>query len=76
VLALNELADGRTRLLIRGRNGYAPTLANHLVWHLIEPITFVMERQMLRGIKARVEASAPYTAYTPTPASDSGRGLS
>ena len=58
VLALNETADGRTRLLVRGRNAYTPTRANHSIWHLIEPITFVMERQMLREIKARVEVSA------------------
>jgi hypothetical protein len=56
-LALNALPDGRTRLLVRGRNGYTPTLANQLIWHVVEPITFVMERQMLRGIKARAEAS-------------------
>jgi hypothetical protein len=68
VLALDGLAHGRTRLLVRGRNGYAPTLANHLLWHLVEPIAFVMERQMLRGLKARVEASAPFAALAPAAA--------
>lgn len=28
-----------------------------LPWHLVEPVTFVMERQMLLGIKRRAEAS-------------------
>ena len=55
VLFLDEQADGSTRLLLRGRNGYIPTTANHIVWHIVEPLTFVMERRMLRGIKARVE---------------------
>jgi hypothetical protein len=76
VLALNELADGRTRLLVRGHNGYAPTLGNHLLWHLVEPIAFVMERQMLRGLKARVEDAAACAARAPAAsASDSGRGI-
>lgn len=52
---LDEQADGSTRLLVRGRNAYQPNLSNHLIWHMIEPIVFVMERRMLLGIKARVE---------------------
>lgn len=52
-----EEAAGATRLLVRGRNGYAPGFANALMWHIVEPISFVMERRMLRGIKARAEAS-------------------
>lgn len=55
VFVLKEQADGTTRLLVRGRNGYRPSFANDLVWHITEPIAFVMERRMLRGIKARVE---------------------
>ena len=27
-----------------------------VMWHVVEPIGFVMERQMLRGIKARAES--------------------
>ena len=46
-----------TRLIVRGRNGYAPGAANHVAWHVVEPIAFVMERRMLRGIKARAEKS-------------------
>ncbi len=26
-----------------------------MMWHVVEPIGFVMERQMLRGIKRRAE---------------------
>ena len=55
VFVLDELADGATRLLVRGRNGYEPTAANHILWHIVESLNFVMERKMLRGIKARVE---------------------
>ena len=55
VFVLEEQAGGSTRLLVRGRNGYEPTTANQILWHILEPITFVMERKMLKGIKARVE---------------------
>jgi len=53
-----ERRGNATRLLLRGRNGYAPGLDNHLAWHVAEPIAFVMERRMLFGIKARAEAAA------------------
>lgn len=55
VFVLDEQADGSTRLIVRARNGYTAGLANHLIWHLVEPVAFVMERRMLRGIKRRVE---------------------
>lgn len=55
VFVLEEQPGGSTRLLVRGRNGYEPTTANHVLWHIVEPLNFVMERKMLRGIKARVE---------------------
>jgi hypothetical protein len=29
-----------------------------VMWHVVEPIGFVMERQMLRGIKRRAERRA------------------
>ena len=53
VFVLEEQAGGATRLLVRSRNGYEPSVANHIVWHIVEPISFVMERKMLQGIKAR-----------------------
>jgi hypothetical protein len=55
VFVLEEQPGGSTRLLVRGRNGYEPTATNHILWHIVEPINFVMERKMLRGIKQRVE---------------------
>ena len=49
-----------TRLIVRARGGYQPSLGNRLlnfvVWHaLYEPIHFVMERKMMLGIKRRAE---------------------
>ncbi len=49
-------ADGgrATRLIARQRYSYPRSQA--LLWRLIEPVDFVMERKMLRGIKHRAEA--------------------
>lgn len=57
VFVLEEAPGNSTRLLVRARNGYAPGFANALIWHIVEPISFVMERRMLRGLKARAEDS-------------------
>ena len=43
----------RTRLVARQRIVYPPTQS--VLWHIVEPISFVMERRMLRGIKQRAE---------------------
>jgi hypothetical protein len=43
----------RTRLVSRQRIQYPPRQS--VMWHLVEPIGFVMERRMLRGIAARAE---------------------
>ena len=48
-------AGTRTRLLVRQRLTYPRT--QHVLWHVVEPIAFVMERQMLLGIKWRAEAA-------------------
>jgi hypothetical protein len=45
-----------TRVLVRQRLRYPEGQA--LMWHVVEPIGFVMERQMLRGIKRRAERPA------------------
>jgi len=45
-----------TRLVSRQRNTHPSK--ERVMWRLIEPIGFVMERRMLRGIKQRVEASS------------------
>lgn len=51
-------ADGgrSTRLLVRQRLTYPDGQA--LLWHLVEPVAFVMERQMLRGLRDRAESPA------------------
>ncbi len=54
--SLDTLDSGDTRLVVRDRTDYVPTLGQFLVWRVItEPIHFVMERKMLLGIKARAE---------------------
>jgi hypothetical protein len=51
---LRPILGGRaTRLLARQRLGYPPRMS--VVWHLVEPVGFVMERRMLLGIKERAE---------------------
>jgi hypothetical protein len=47
--------DGRTRLISRNRFRM-PTLAARLAMLPLEPASLVMERKMLRGIRARAEA--------------------
>ena len=51
-----------TRLAARQRYSY-PRRQSAL-WHLVEPVDFVMERRMLGGIKARAEARHPAVAST------------
>jgi hypothetical protein len=48
-----------TRLLTRQRLSYPPTTVMSVMWHLVEPVAFVMERRMLRGIKQRAERGSP-----------------
>ncbi|MBN1886551.1 MAG: hypothetical protein JW850_01120 [Thermoflexales bacterium] len=53
---LEPSGDGATRLFTRQRLAYSPELA--AVWRVTEPISFVMERKMLLGIKRRAEKEA------------------
>jgi hypothetical protein len=47
-----------TRLYARYRQRFEPTIGNTLIWRVFtEPISFVMERKLLQGIKERVEAN-------------------
>jgi hypothetical protein len=46
---------GATRLIVRQRLAYSPDLA--LLWRLVEPANFVMERKMLLGIRERAGES-------------------
>jgi hypothetical protein len=53
---LRPAHDGRsTRLLTRQRLTYPPRMG--VLWHVVEPVGFVMERRMLRGIKQRAEGT-------------------
>lgn len=76
---LEPTADGRhTRLVVRQRCTFSPS--QWLLWHIVEPINFVMERKMLKGIKARAESHvAAGGSLTSTPlasvdASDDAKG--
>jgi len=54
--ALKPTDGGRsTRLVVRQRLAYPKT--QRVMWHLVEPVGFVMEREMLRGLKRRAEAT-------------------
>jgi hypothetical protein len=49
---LRPVAGGAaTRLVVRQRLTYSPN--QRLLWRLVEPLNFVMERRMLRGIERR-----------------------
>ena len=55
---LDPIDDYTIRLLARWRQDYERTLGNIIGWRgFTDPITFVMERKLLQGIKARVEAA-------------------
>ena len=51
---LEESAPGQTRLLARQRLAYEG-LGASVMWHIVEPLNFVMEAEMMRGIKRRAE---------------------
>lgn len=53
---LEPVEEKTTRLIIRWRQDYEPTFGNVLGWRVFtDPITFVMERKLLQGIKVRAE---------------------
>lgn len=55
---LEPLDGGRqTRLIVRQRETYSPNQS--WLWHLVEPLNFVMEHRMLRGIRERAERFQP-----------------
>ena len=56
---LESIDQNLTRLIVRWRQGYEPTIGNTIMWRFVtDPITFVMERKLLQGIKIRSEAAA------------------
>jgi hypothetical protein len=57
VFFLKKLNEKECRLIVRSRYDYNPSFMNSLIWRVFtEPISFVMERKMLRGLKQRVES--------------------
>lgn len=52
--ALRPLGDGATRVVVRQRLAFSPR--QRMLWRFVEPLNFVMEREMLRGIRRRAEA--------------------
>lgn len=58
VFYLEPINENVTRLIVRNRRDYKPSLANFVMWQVItEPAHFIMERKMLLGIRQRVEAA-------------------
>jgi hypothetical protein len=53
---LRPAGPGRTRVVVRQRLSYPD--AQHVLWRVVEPVAFVMERRMLHGIRRRAEAGA------------------
>jgi hypothetical protein len=51
--SMSGRAGGGARLLVRQRLTYSR--GQGPLWRLVEPINYVMEHKMLRGIKARAE---------------------
>lgn len=55
---LLPVAEGtKTRLVVRQRLVHSP--GQRLIWRLVEPINFVMENKMLKGLRARAESEGP-----------------
>ena len=55
---LNPIDALSTRLILRSRLSYEPSLGNKISWRVFtDPIAFNMEREMLRGIRRRAEKS-------------------
>ena len=57
--------EPHTRLLVRFRADYAPNPLSALAGAVLEPVSFLMERKMLLGIKARVEGFDATINYPP-----------
>lgn len=56
---LRDVDAGRTRLIVRMRSDFKPTLLGLLAnKYGLEPVHFAMERKMLLGIKERAERAA------------------
>jgi hypothetical protein len=59
VFVLRDLGNGSTRLIVRMRSDFKPTVVGLLAnKYGLEPVHFAMERKMLLGIKRRAEGAA------------------
>jgi hypothetical protein len=64
-IILRPVTKTKTRLVIRNSGAFGPGLSNFILWRILfEPINFIMERQMLLGIKKRAE-STPFEVVDP-----------
>jgi len=61
VLFLEKIDRSTTRLISRSRNDWSQSLVNTLVYGIFGPISLVMDRKMLLGIKKRAEAGTKRT---------------
>jgi hypothetical protein len=61
VLFLERIDRSTTRLISRSRNDWNNSLVNTLVFGIFGPISLVMDRKMLLGIKKRAEKSVKRT---------------
>jgi hypothetical protein len=68
---LEARGDNRTRLIVRWRArwGLTKSFASFLMGVVLDPIEFLMEQKMMRGIKERAEAAAQ---HDPLPRKASG----
>jgi hypothetical protein len=57
VFTLNDAGGNSTRLIVRSRLDYNPSIMNTIAWRIFtDPISFVMERKMLLHIKQIAES--------------------
>ena len=56
---LDSRGDGTTRLIVRHRDPAPRDRLSAVINAIFEPISFVMERGMMRGIRQRAEAATP-----------------
>jgi hypothetical protein len=70
---VDRVADGRSRFLIRSRVRLHPWWVAAFYRAVVVPADFIMSGQMLRGVKARAEATTPADVVLREPA---GTGIS
>lgn len=64
VFVLEEVDAKTTRLISRSRNDYSRSLGNTLAFGIWGPISIVMDRKMLLGIKKRAEGVNSFNCHT------------